>query len=71
MCILLYCSVIARLIVCHPIKTVIYSVKDFIYYIMHRQYDYYEAGVLNCYCAHFGGGKTLYCALCQPTVQTV
>lgn len=59
MCILLYCSVIARLIVCHPIKTVAYGVKDFVYYIKHRQFDYYEAGVLNCYCAHFGGGKTL------------
>lgn len=59
MCILLYCSVITRLIICHPVKTVAYGVKDFIYYIKHRQFDYYEAGVLNCYCAHFGGGKTL------------
>jgi hypothetical protein len=34
-------------------------VKDFIFYILHREYNYYDAGVLNCYCAHFGGGKTL------------
>lgn len=57
--ILLWCSVIARLVALHPFKTVFYSIKDFVLYFRHRKYNLYDAGVLNCYCAHFGGGKTL------------
>lgn len=57
--ILLWISVIARLVFLHPVKTVFYGFKDFIHYWKHKQYNYYDAGVLNCYCAHFGGGKTL------------
>lgn len=57
--ILIYLSVIARLIVLHPLATVLYSIKDVYYYFKHHKYDFYEAGVLNCYTAHFGGGKTL------------
>lgn len=57
--ILIYLSVIVRLIVLHPLATVLYSIKDVYYYFKHHMYDYYEAGVLNCYTAHFGGGKTL------------
>lgn len=57
--ILLWCSVIARLIFLHPFKTVYNGVKDLYFYFRHKQYNYYDAGVLNCYCAHFGGGKTL------------
>ena len=57
--ILLWISVIARLVFLHPVKTVCYGIKDFILYWKHKQYNYYDAGVLNCYCAHFGGGKTL------------
>lgn len=57
--ILLYVSVIARLIVMNPIKTVTCGIKDLYYYFRYHKFDYYEAGVLNCYCAHFGGGKTL------------
>lgn len=56
---LLWCSVIARLIFLHPFKTVYNGVKDLYFYFRHKQYNYYDAGVLNCYCAHFGGGKTL------------
>lgn len=56
---LLWYSVIARLIVLHPFKTVYYGVRDLYFYFMHKQYNEYTAGVLNCYCAHFGGGKTL------------
>lgn len=56
---LLWYSVIARLIVLHPFKTVFYGVRDLYFYFTHKQYNEYTAGVLNCYCAHFGGGKTL------------
>lgn len=56
---LLWVSVIARIIFCHPFKTTKYAVKDVIEYFRRKQYNYYNAGVLNCYCAHFGGGKTL------------
>ena len=56
---LLRYSVIARLIVLHPFKTVYYTVRDLYFYFKHRQYNEYTAGILNCYCAHFGGGKTL------------
>ena len=55
----LWLSVIFRLIVCHPFKTVFYGVRDTWNYFKHKQYNYFEAGLLNCYCAHFGGGKTL------------
>ena len=56
---LLWYSVIARLIVLHPVKTIYYGVRDLYFYFKHKQYNEYTAGVLNCYCAHFGGGKTL------------
>ena len=57
--ILLWLSVIARIIAFHPVKTICYAVRDTIMYFRHKQYNYYNAGILNCYCAHFGGGKTL------------
>lgn len=56
---LLWYSVIARLIILHPFKTVYYGARDLYFYFKHKQYNEYTAGVLNCYCAHFGGGKTL------------
>lgn len=56
---LLYVSVIARLIVLHPVATVLYAIKDFFLFFLHHKYDLYDGGILNCYCAHFGGGKTL------------
>lgn len=55
----LYLSVCFRIAVLHPFKTVYYAVKDIILYFAHKQYNYYNAGKLDCYCAHFGGGKTL------------
>lgn len=57
--IVLYMSVIARLIVLHPVNTIRFGIKDLFYYFRHKEYNTYTAGVLNCYCAHFGGGKTL------------
>ena len=57
--ILLWLSVIARIICLHPINTILYAVKDFYFWVKHKGYNFYEAGLLNCYCAHFGGGKTL------------
>ena len=53
-----YC-VTFRVVVFHPINTVKYAVLDVYRYFKHHQYDYYDAGLLNCYFAHFGRGKTL------------
>mgnify|MGYP002542306288 FL=1 len=56
---LLWLSVICRIVFLHPVSTIVYAVKDFYFWIRHKGYNFYEAGLLNCYCAHFGGGKTL------------
>lgn len=56
---LLWLSVICRIIFLHPVSTIMYAVKDFYFWVIHKGYNFYEAGLLNCYCAHFGGGKTL------------
>ena len=48
-----------RLFVFHPFATVYYAVRDFVLYFKHRKFDIYDGGLLNCYFAHFGGGKTL------------
>lgn len=48
-----------RLMVLHPIKTVRYAVTDSYYFFKHKEYNRYDGGMLNCYFAHFGGGKTL------------
>ncbi len=55
----LWFSVILRLILLHPIKVPSYGIVDLILYLRHKQYNFLDAGQLNCYCAHFGGGKTL------------
>lgn len=52
-------SVTFRVVVIHPFSTVKYGIKDIYFYFRHRKYDYYNAGLLNCYFAHFGRGKTL------------
>lgn len=52
-------SVPFRLAVCNPIKTVRYGVVDFYQYIKYKKWNLLDGGVLNCYGAHFGGGKTL------------
>lgn len=56
---MLYVSVIFRLIVLHPAATAGYSVKDFYNWLVHKGFNYFEAGHLDCYMAHFGKGKTL------------
>ena len=53
-----YC-VTFRVVVTNPIKTIKYAIIDTYRYFKHHEYDYYEAGLLNCYFAHFGRGKTL------------
>ena len=58
-CIGLYAWVPLRLMVLHPINTVKYCLKDSYYYFKHKKYNQYDGGLLNCYFAHFGGGKTL------------
>lgn len=58
-CYVLYASVFVRVLVAHPLKTVYYGVQDVYHYFKYHTYDIYDGGVLNCYFAHFGGGKTL------------
>lgn len=48
-----------RLTVLHPFATVYYAIKDGYDYLIHRKWRLLYGGVLNCYGAHFGGGKTL------------
>lgn len=48
-----------RLFVFHPFATAYYAVRDFVYFFRHKKYNIYDGGILNCYFAHFGGGKTL------------
>lgn len=57
--ILIWCSVCFRLFLLHPFATVKYAVKDIYYYFKYKTYNRYDGGLLNCYFAHFGGGKTL------------
>lgn len=56
---LAYIFLPVRIALFHPIRTIVYGFHDLVCYFLHREYNYYQAGVLNCYCAHFGGGKTL------------
>lgn len=57
---LLFCFCITfRVIVSHPFATIFYGLKDSYLYFKRREYDLYNGGLLNCYFAHFGGGKTL------------
>lgn len=55
----LYVSVCVRIAVLHPVNTIRYSIIDIYRYFHYREYDRYDGGLLNCYFAHFGGGKTL------------
>lgn len=57
--VLMYCSITFRLAVLHPIKTIYYGCMDCYLYFHDHTYDKYDGGLLNCYFAHFGGGKTL------------
>lgn len=57
--IMLFCSIRLRVMVLHPIKTIRYAATDIWRYYRYHTYDVYNGGFLNCYAAHFGGGKTL------------
>lgn len=48
-----------RIAALHPVSDIVYGVIDCINYFRYRRYNYYNAGKLDAYCAHFGGGKTL------------
>ena len=48
-----------RIAVLNPFKTIRYGVVDFYEYIKLKKWRLLDGGVLNCYGAHFGGGKTL------------
>lgn len=52
-------SIVFRILAAHPASTVMYAAKDMYSYIREHKADRYEGGLLNCYFAHFGGGKTL------------
>lgn len=48
-----------RIFMRHPLLSTYYAGKDGILYIARKEYNRYDGGLLNCYFAHFGGGKTL------------
>lgn len=48
-----------RLAVLHPFLTIGYGVIDFIDFLHRKKWRLLQGGILNCYGAHFGGGKTL------------
>ena len=50
---------IFRLIIFHPVAIVINAFKDIYHYFRYNYFYKYDGGILNCYFAHFGGGKTL------------
>lgn len=43
----------------HLPSTLYYAVKDTYFYFKHKNYNRAPEGNIWCYCAHFGGGKTL------------
>ncbi len=55
---LLY-SVCFRLMVFHPFKSTYYALRDIFLYFKYNKRYVYNGGILNCYAAHFGRGKTL------------
>lgn len=48
-----------RIILCHPIKTIIYAVIDTISYFKEKRFNQAKTGIIKCYCGLFGQGKTL------------
>lgn len=48
-----------RIVFFHPIKCLYYGLRDPIQYVVQKKYNWYEAGKIIAYFAHFGGGKTL------------
>lgn len=57
--VLMHVSVPFRIFVLHPVKSVYNAIRDLYFWFRHKAYNEYKAGSLNCYFAHFGGGKTL------------
>lgn len=57
--IFMYISIPFRLVVLHPVAFLYYAVTDTYFYFKHKKWHLLDGGVLNCYGAHFGGGKTL------------
>lgn len=50
---------VCRIAFFHPFKVLYYAIRDPFLYLYHKKYNWYEAGKINAYFAHFGGGKTL------------
>ena len=48
-----------RIILFHPFKSLFYPFVDLFRYLREKRFNLYDGGLLNCYFAHFGGGKTL------------
>lgn len=48
-----------RMIVFHPFRSLFYFLKDSVLYFWRKDWRICKTGQLNCYFAHFGGGKTL------------
>lgn len=48
-----------RVVVFHPLSVIVYGTYDLYMYFRHKLYNWCPAGKLDCYAAHFGGGKTL------------
>lgn len=52
-------SVVFRVIVTHPVATVVNGIKDLYKYFRYHEWHRMKTGKLVCYCALFGKGKTL------------
>lgn len=59
--VVMYVSPFFRGLVFHPLKSFFYSLKDICAYVKYRNWNVLLGGKLDCYVAHFGGGKTLSC----------
>ena len=53
------CSVFVRTCVCNVFLTLLYISKDLFQFFAFKLYNKAPCGRLDCYCADFGGGKTL------------
>lgn len=52
-------SVVFRVIVLHPVATIVNGIKDIYKYFRYHEWHRMKTGKLVCYCALFGKGKTL------------
>lgn len=57
--ILIICSVFVRTLVFHPFNFSFYLQTDIFHFFRWKLYNKASCGRLDCYCADFGGGKTL------------